>query len=363
MSSDRTLSEQLAQLLKVTDTTDIINYMENFQSRQDLEEYLYGVLDEENVIHRRFVENYLDHWKPGNKSAKRPNLPKKEAKPQQFEVVKPVAATEETFWKETKTAVASKKSKTKYSPLFKSLDGYSMPVMQLPGRYKCECEATKHQLINNCLNCGKIVCEQEGAGPCTFCGNIVTRRGESKQTKTDIRSEGLKNAVEHKNKLLEFDQNAEKRTKIIDDEADYFNVNNRWLSKSDREALAKRDKAKQDLQNKAKNENLVTFDFAGRQIIEERNTAQEEMEREFELHLSQLALKSDDKYLSSDYHGKPTIRPIFEPSVGELKSSTAIGSGNMFRLQGNELQEMADNGHCLSLHQPYASLLIAGLKL
>ncbi|KAF2356163.1 ASCH domain, partial [Trinorchestia longiramus] len=34
----------------------------------------------------------------------------------------------------------------------------------------------------------------------------------------------------------------------------------------------------------------------------------------------------------------------------------------MDRLQDSELQEMSDQGKCLSMHQPWASLLIAGIK-
>ena len=41
------------------------------------------------------------------------------------------------------------------------------------GRQRCECQAVKHDLVNNCLTCGRIVCLQEGAGPCMFCGELV----------------------------------------------------------------------------------------------------------------------------------------------------------------------------------------------
>ena len=33
------------------------------------------------------------------------------------------------------------------------------------GRHACECEARRHRLINNCLKCGRVVCDQEGSGP------------------------------------------------------------------------------------------------------------------------------------------------------------------------------------------------------
>ena len=43
------------------------------------------------------------------------------------------------------------------------------------GRTKCDCVAQKHQLINNCLGCGKVVCAKEGEGNCLYCGHLVTR--------------------------------------------------------------------------------------------------------------------------------------------------------------------------------------------
>lgn len=98
-----------------------------------------------------------------------------------------------------------------------------------PGRFSCDCEATKHKLVSNCLKCGRIVCEQEGSGPCLFCGNLVATKQEiekinSGSKKGEIlkqqlmskvwedvddkdRENDLKKAVDHKNKLIEFDRN------------------------------------------------------------------------------------------------------------------------------------------------------------
>ena len=45
-------------------------------------------------------------------------------------------------------------------------------VELVPGRHACECLAVRHTLINNCTGCGRIVCQQEGAGPCLFCGEL-----------------------------------------------------------------------------------------------------------------------------------------------------------------------------------------------
>ena len=46
-------------------------------------------------------------------------------------------------------------------------------LLTFVGRHRCECQASKHSLINNCVNCGRVVCEQEGSGPCLFCGSLV----------------------------------------------------------------------------------------------------------------------------------------------------------------------------------------------
>lgn len=60
----------------------------------------------------------------------------------------------------------------------------------MPGRRFCECLASRHALVNNCLQCGRIVCEQEGIGPCLHCGSCVVTSEQqqllmrnSKQTK------------------------------------------------------------------------------------------------------------------------------------------------------------------------------------
>lgn len=49
-------------------------------------------------------------------------------------------------------------------------------------RLACDCQAQEHALITNCLECGRIVCAQEGRGACLFCGRCV-HDGEKKKKK------------------------------------------------------------------------------------------------------------------------------------------------------------------------------------
>jgi hypothetical protein len=35
-------------------------------------------------------------------------------------------------------------------------------------RTRCDCLGTVHVFVNNCIECGRITCIKEGAGPCFF---------------------------------------------------------------------------------------------------------------------------------------------------------------------------------------------------
>lgn len=56
----------------------------------------------------------------------------------------------------------------------------------------------------------------------------------------------------------------------------------------------------------------------------------------------------------------------FDSSVekqGYADVTKSSGQSQFSRIQDAELQEMSDTGKCLSMHQPWASLLVEGIKL
>ncbi|TNJ28917.1 putative zinc finger motif, C2HC5-type domain-containing protein [Giardia muris] len=59
--------------------------------------------------------------------------------------------------------------------------------MTEPQRLYCTCHGTEHPLVEVkggalcCENCGNIVCEAQGAGPCIFCGNLFVNEKGSVQ--------------------------------------------------------------------------------------------------------------------------------------------------------------------------------------
>jgi len=73
--------------------------------------------------------------------------------------------------------------------------------------------------------------------------------------------------------LFYFDSSA-KRTQVIDDAADYFDSNNKWLSKKQRDKLERLQKQMEDKKN-PKNQKF-TIDFAGRRVY---NDAEQSKDR------------------------------------------------------------------------------------
>lgn len=159
----------------------------------------------------------------------------------------------------------------------------------LKGRHRCDCQSTKHKLVNNCIKCGRIVCEQEGSGPCLFCGNLVcsdeeqrliessTRKGDNlkRSLSEQSRPKGWEEALATRNRLLEYDRSSEKRTTIIDDESDYFKEASVWLSDAERKKLKKLEDEIRERKHGSRLNRKVTIDFAGRQVVTEPSITEE----------------------------------------------------------------------------------------
>lgn len=86
----------------------------------------------------------------------------------------------------------------------------------------CNCNATRHPLFEmypNCLNCGKIICEKEGAQPCSFCGKPLMSQEERdeviellKREKREL--EGIPNIQNEETKQLSKPRNRKNIMKI-----------------------------------------------------------------------------------------------------------------------------------------------------
>ncbi|KAH8851387.1 Activating signal cointegrator 1 [Schistosoma japonicum] len=355
-----------------------------------------------------------------------------------------------------------KKQKTKFYPLFCEGAQSDQLVSLLPGRHPCQCLATKHQLINNCVNCGRIVCSQEGSGPCYYCGSLVCTKEEQDQItlgtkqseklrnkllqapwasgtetpfyklvrraqKSSIQEsstkatsnefdfhdmlendtsdedlvskpvfgaqmrfeQGLINALSNRDKLLEFDATSAKRTRVIDDELDYFATEGgvgsaAWLSPEVREKVTQR---VMELRAQRHGHRLqsarMCIDLEKGSVIEEDtkdeatgklyNPNQEEMDEFFKSSaISNVNQSSGDRQKTVDSSVSEITLPTFIPqpingntaNTDQTPVIMALNqSTSLLRIQDDESRQLVDEGYCLSLHQPWASLLVRGIKL
>jgi len=298
------------------------------------------------------------------------------------------------------------KKKTTYVSLYGKDGELHEKAVLLPGRHACDCQAQKHNLISNCMACGRIICDQEGSGPCLFCGALVCTREEkeilARQSRKSEKllkklnsipggggenkeNNALDKARQYKDRLLDYDRTHLKRTKIIDDESDYYNVdNNVWLNKSERELLKKKQAEEFEARHGSRLNKKITLDFAGRRVVEDDysyNAADDKdlMDANFgsftaaSEKLSSNDNKTDFNSVSSMCHPSfQDAKPQFIPTTTTTKSSNNtkktrsddanMSSGKSMRILDREFQGISDYGQCLSMHQPWASLLVSGIK-
>ena len=123
-------------------------------------------------------------------------------------------------------------------------------ILAYKNRRSCDCEAQVHDLLENCLTCGRLTCSAEGPGKCLSCGNIVLSHEQR---------ERLKNYVDIKPPVLtaspKTKQSERSRMRIIDNQYDHFAIDSKkHLREQDKRVLKENLK---DLQSKRFQRQLV----------------------------------------------------------------------------------------------------------
>eukprot|EP01088_Endostelium_zonatum_P021310 TRINITY_DN832_c3_g2_i1.p1 TRINITY_DN832_c3_g2~~TRINITY_DN832_c3_g2_i1.p1 ORF type:complete len:507 (+),score=206.47 TRINITY_DN832_c3_g2_i1:86-1606(+) len=198
----------------------------------------------------------------------------------------------------------SKKQKTKFTKL-EDYESNKRPVTA--NRTFCGCNAQEHDLIGNCLLCGKIVCAYEGEGPCLSCHaedavklsssynsgaknsggqnprkleglNLSQMEALLKDTEKDYKSGketkerfDYVKAMVNKERLMEYSRTSAVRTVVFDDQSDWFSSDQlSWLSPEERQMILQEEENRRKAEEEAKNKVVVSLDFAGRQVVKER---------------------------------------------------------------------------------------------
>eukprot|EP01127_Copromyxa_protea_P022570 TRINITY_DN815_c1_g1_i1.p1 TRINITY_DN815_c1_g1~~TRINITY_DN815_c1_g1_i1.p1 ORF type:complete len:1215 (-),score=309.56 TRINITY_DN815_c1_g1_i1:20-3664(-) len=232
-----------------------------------------------------------DFWGKGN-AAPAPKKGKK--KSNQTEYAEFVAPSTQKQYSVAGTPVFIKKKKGK-------ADNSSAQV----DRMLCGCQGTVHPFVNNCLECGRICCELEGAGPCHHCGTHVNARVHApEESTTQLPSGTFQRKTIANSKTVIYG--------IIDDQQDYYNLNDTWLTKEEKKKLEEKERKRLEANNDRTNR--ITIDFTGRRIV-----SNQEEDYQFEKEMVEVTETLRDKKVSSS---------DFRKRARETTSTKAIASAS-----------------------------------
>ena len=273
------------------------------------------------------------------------------------------------------------------------------PSAEDNARRRCTCMAQRHPLLTaapNCLNCGKIICVKEGLAPCTFCNkpllsssetqsmvrilreergkermeanNAANKRAEvstvprpfsgshlgtpiaSSAPSSDSESEKLAAAKHHRDKLLAYQAQNARRTRIHDEAADFETPDagvNMWASPAERALQLKKQQKilrAQEWNTRPEWEKrrvVASIDLVGGKVVkrlaeaQRPQTPESEEEREFdhEGHLDDSASKgafSRNPLLGS------LIRPVATVEADSKGKGLAVERSTWRRVQDDK---------------------------
>jgi len=122
-----------------------------------------------------------------------------------------------------------------------------------------------HRAIGNCLACGRIVCAEEDFGDCLYCGEPKTGRmywiGYAMSNRIESPAK-TSSAIEQKNRLIQYDREGTRRTRIYDDSTDWFaETQDVWRGKEERDEAKKLMEEFEDKKLEAKRQMKISLDF------------------------------------------------------------------------------------------------------
>ncbi|CDI97637.1 activating signal cointegrator 1 [Echinococcus multilocularis] len=193
--------------------------------------------------------------------------------------------------------------------------------------------------------------------------------------------EGLVKAMLQRDRLLHFDATTAKRTRVIDDELDYFVSEGTgaaavWLDPQTRARVARRVEELREQRRLLRSQSVfgLSIDFANMTVTEQDLRGSKPAPTEEDLAELTLRSQKHEKHstsgISDPLLNVPT--PQFMPQCLQLKAAERqVGVKEMqpftrlqsSRVQDADQQKVIDRGLCVSMHQPWASLLVRGVKV
>ncbi|KAM3175609.1 hypothetical protein ACTXT7_008195 [Hymenolepis weldensis] len=329
-------------------------------------------------------------------------------------------------------------TRKKFVPLFSESGTGNRMVVLLPGRHPCQCLAVRHRLIvlsaeerkyaemdtnaarrhisrirstpwapgvepppwiitrklrrryGNRLK-GKTM-EEEGEAVDGVHENSVNESEPEKEEEwneaeaeigspPDIDAQTrLVKALVQRDRLLHFDATTAKRTRVIDDEVDYFVSEGGgggaalWLDPQTRARVARRVEELRAQRRALRSQaaRALTINFTNMTVSEQHTCSAQVLptDEDFALLAPSAIDKSNSMGISDPFLNVSVPQFIPPPGGSNLTEGRVRDAKRQqqqqqqrSRVQDTDQQKIEDRGFCLSMHQPWASLLVRGVKI
>ncbi|KAF7284000.1 hypothetical protein GWI33_022817 [Rhynchophorus ferrugineus] len=288
---------------------NIVEYISTMKHEEDFEEFMENIVNKNNIAHVN-AYNAIKFAIFGDKLKKK-------------HIQKPVVNQQKQI-KPEQIPQDNQNSNKKGKKKFKDINTFQEKKKQKEGRQLCDCMGQEHDFMNNCLECGRIHCDEEGPGPCLYCGTPISVRGYNQNASNTKAMKQKKNVV-------------------FDDDNDYFKINSKSSEAS-------------------KKKIVVALDFASRKVIE--STDEDVRLRRMLLEDSIEHLKRVETLYSNIKKNQAGPVSKKNNTVNDELVDLLIQMRHKKPKEKEDLDQVShiDQGLCLSMHQPYASLLVAGVK-
>lgn len=256
------------------------------------------------------------------------------------------------------------------------------PKMLMPTRPKdrddkrllvIDAASGRHNVLTNCLNCGKVIAEEEGWGPCLFCGNPLetgdafgVRSGDDRgflELPSGPSSSGTKSAEDNekfnasflsakatKDRLLLYDQDSKKRTKVYDDATDWYTEkDNPWLTQRQREDATSKGAEEERKAREEKRKIHFTIDLFGRTVIDNSAAVAAESKKKNEESYEAWQDKVvDDNKINKKKSDENKLLALFESNQKGMGGQTSQLSGDSQQLYDRLRASLHETGKKLS---------------
>lgn len=137
----------------------------------------------------------------------------------------------------------------------------------------CNCYATNHAFLTNCISCGWICCINNKSGKCGYCKNDLTVNmsiNETIQSMSSTDSDPRKmKAYQLVQKLLVFDKENTIRTSVHDAQGDYYESSgSMWLTEDEKKEIMRREALRKEKSKRVQDRRIdIRFDLEGRRVV------------------------------------------------------------------------------------------------